>query len=120
MILTREQALKVTGRVFKNIEAPELGGELRIASLAAGAALAFSALNDRKEKGEDVAHLQMLLIVQHAIVDEKDRPLFDAESAARFLDSVSLSTLTLVMNETFALMPGSVAAGNSKASPIAA
>ncbi len=120
MVLTREQALKVSHRVFKVIDAPELGGELRLASLSAGASLAFNSLNARKDKGEDVAREQMLLIIEQAIVDEKDQSLFDAASAAQFLSTVSLNTLTLIMTETFSLMPGAVPSGNSKASPIAA
>jgi hypothetical protein len=120
MILTREQMLKVQGRGYKTIPVPELGGEVRMASLSAGVALEFAALAKRREAGEDVNQQIMLLLIESSIVDEKGATLFDKASALEFLGRISIETCNLIVGEALALKPNLVPPGNSEASPTAA
>ncbi len=64
MILNREQALRVSKRVYENIKVPELDGELRMASISAGTSLLMRGLQARKAKGEDVER-EMMLAFRH-------------------------------------------------------
>jgi len=100
MLLNRQQILKVSKRVFTQVGVPECGegAELRLASLAAGPALAVNALKDREAKGEDVNRQVMLILLESAVVDEEGKPFFDAATAAQFLDTVSQETLMQVVN----------------------
>lgn len=119
MILTRAQALKVSGRTFKNLAVAELDGELRLASLSAGPALALSYLKERAAKGEDVNRAMMVLVIESAIVDESGLPLFDTAAAGEFLDRISPDTLLAINTNIPAAASPKVDPGNSKASTVA-
>jgi hypothetical protein len=120
MILTREQALKVSKRNYATVEVPELDGELRLASLTAGSALTFASLQARIDKGEDLTREIMLLLIESAIVDETGEPFFDPESAKQFLDRISPETISLITEAIPKPKPLAVPPGNSKASPAGA
>lgn len=119
MILTREQALKVSGRSFATLEVPELGGELRLASLSAAPALVANALKERGAKGEDVEREYFLLLLVSAVVDEKGEPLFDRASAEDLLLRVSAETILMIVQAIPAANAPAVPLGNSPASQVA-
>jgi hypothetical protein len=120
MLLSKEQALKVSKRTFVTIKVPELDGELRLAPLAAGPAMALQALNERKSKGEMVVQELMLLLIEKSLVDEKGDPLFDTASAREFLERISLDTMMDIMKSVPGYGTPKVPPGNSEASPVAA
>lgn len=102
--LTLEEALKLEGRKFKDLEVPELNGTLRLAELPAGRSLEFKHMQDRRAKGEDLERKQMELLLASALVDAGGKPLLDAKTAGKFIDAVSFSTLNLIVMAVLEMM----------------
>lgn len=98
MILTKDQALKVSKRAFANIFIPELDGELRLASLSAGKAAVINFLRAKIDAGEGSKREFLIACVQAAVVDENGEQLFDTASAAKFVDTASIDAVLLIAN----------------------
>jgi hypothetical protein len=99
-LLTKAQALRVEGRLFKEVFVEELGGDLRLGSLSAGAALQL------KEMGVEIgaASKKLALVVfASSIVNEKNEPLFDEEEASKWIDTISVVTLRFIIGEVMSL-----------------
>lgn len=95
MFLTKTQAMKVGKREFSKVFVAELDGELKLASLSAGAALEFQAYQKRIKNGEDVNAEMLLSVVKAAVVEENGEPMFagDDAGAKAFFDKISLASL---------------------------
>ena len=93
-LLTKEQALKVERRKFRDLDVPELGGTLRVASISAGCGLRAKELDGSAAE----QRLTSLAMFESCIVDENGRPMFSAEEAAAFLESISVETLSLILS----------------------
>jgi len=119
-LLKKEQLLRKSKRTFKDVDFPELGGSIRVASLSAGSSILLNALRTREAKGEDVKREMMLALIQGSIIDENGQAMFDEASALEFFEVISLDGFNRLMA---AAMPGTPAAanlGNSEASQSAA
>lgn len=102
--LKLEDAMKINGRRFEDLEVPELKGSIRLAELTAGRSLEFKKLQVKREKGEDVERQQMVLMLS-AVVDGDGKPLFpDDKAAGKFIDTVSFKTLELIASKVAAMM----------------
>jgi hypothetical protein len=117
--LTADQALKVEFRRYGEIDVPELGGTLRLASLGASAALELMELQEAAKSGKNQRQL-MLFLIKNTCVDPEGNPLFDDAQASKLLERVSVATTTLLIEK----MTGFIAEGlekrkNSEASPSA-
>lgn len=97
MILTKAQALRASKRIFVVIDVPELDGQLRLASLSAGASAELQALKARLDQGLLVGKEMMVTMVAHAVVDEQGAPLFEKSEAEKFVDTISTETIGLIM-----------------------
>lgn len=98
MVLTKEQMLRVEKRRYKTIDVPELGGEIKIASLSAGASLRLNSLRKASDGAEfSVDDARILL---ESVVEPK---LDTAEEMDQFIDTVSNETLSAVLREIMAL-----------------
>lgn len=99
-ILTREQALRVDGRRKDTVEFPELNGALILAELATGPSEAIMALEAAAVAGDPKARrAQLLLMIEHGVIDEKGEPLFDAASASTFYDKLPITALQRLMEK---------------------
>lgn len=99
-LLNKEQVLSVKGKLYKDIDVEELGGQIRVSSMSAGAVL------DLKEAGVSLeSTTRKLAVVAFAscIVDEQKEPLFDQEEAAKFIDTISVDTMRFITNEIMRL-----------------
>lgn len=99
-----EDAMKISGRRFEDLEVPELGGKIKLAELTAGRSLEFKKLQVKREKGEDVERKQMVLMLS-AVVGPDDKPFFpDDKAAEKFIDTVSFKTLELIASKVAQMM----------------
>jgi hypothetical protein len=130
-LLTKQQILSVQGRRYAEIEVPELGGKIRLASLSAGSSLEYKKLDRRRAAGEDCEREQMVLLLSSSCVDAAGAKIFDKESAEAFLDVMTIEMMHLIAAEIVKLStppekkpkadePAEAGApGNSGASPSA-
>ncbi len=125
-LLSKEDLLKKSKRTYKDVEIPELGGTVRVASMSAASSIALNAIRARQAKGEEVNGELMLAMVQGSIVDEQGEQMFSDTDAAAFFKVISVDTFNLLMEASLA--PEALAKlklkqsqlGNSEASPSAA
>jgi hypothetical protein len=96
-VLNKAQALKVERRKFKDVDVPELGGQLRLASISAGCGLRLKDL-EMGEAGDKNQREGTLAMFETSIVDEDGKPLFTAEEAEQFLSTISTETLGLIVS----------------------
>lgn len=101
--LTREQILSAQGRRYGEVDLPELGGKVRVASLPAAKLFAYQKLQRRREAGEDVEQEMTLLLLSGGCVDENGAPLFDRESATALLEVLSVEAMTKLVSAISAL-----------------
>src|SRR6185295_12089732 len=102
-----DEAMELKGRKFEDLEVPELGGKLMLASLPAGKALDFRSLQADAEKGKEVEKKQMVLLLRGGMVndDEKHTPFFADDAAAlKFVERVSFDTLQTIIKRITAMM----------------
>ncbi len=95
--------MKGQGRVYVTVFFEELGGELILGSLTAGAALDMNEMRERLGNGDHVERQLMALMLSEAIVGEDHKPLFDAQSIGEFMKTVSID----LVNEITAKIPKS-------------
>jgi hypothetical protein len=116
MLLNRDQMLKVEGRKFKLLDVPELGGQIRIASLSAGCGLKLKALGESKPDDSD--RQMALAMFESSIVDAAGAPMLDAQAAESFLNAVSPEAMTLIVQEITALSRSKVPANGAESAEV--
>lgn len=125
-MLNLQQLMAVKSRRERIIELPELGGQLRAASLSAAAAAKFRSLIKRQAAGEDIENELTRLILLSTCVDDAGKPLFDEASVDAFLATTDVQLVARIIDEISPLLrkPDATetpaAPGNSEASPSAA
>ncbi len=104
MRLNREQMLKVEKRKFKDLEVAELGGDLRIASLSAGAALRLRELGIETGLATAGAYGEMAVtLFSSSIVDDHGIAMLDEAAAKEFIGRISTDTMSLLVTEIMKL-----------------
>ena len=101
-----EEALELKGRAFEDVEVPELGGKLKLASLPAGKALEFKDLATRPDKANDkTERRQMIILLTGGVVNPDNSPFFaDDKAAGKFIDRVSFVTLQAIIKKITSMM----------------
>jgi hypothetical protein len=79
--LTREQIVAAQDRKFLELDVPEWGGRVRLASFTADEALRQEALVKKRAAGDDTIN-PVTEMLSASIVDANDKPLFTAEDMA--------------------------------------
>lgn len=126
-LLTKDQLLAVKGRRVVEIEVPELGGRVRLASPTASAAIALRALHLRAEKGENVEEEIAVTMLSCALVDADGKPLLSASDARAWIEGAAIETVTRLMSVVTEFVAAELGAkkgaqdnaGNSAGSPSA-
>jgi hypothetical protein len=104
MRLTREQMLKVEKRKFLDLHVPELGGEVRIASISAGAALRLRELGIETGIATAGAYGEMAVtLFSTCIVNDKGLSELDEAAAKELIDRISTDTMSLLVTEIMKL-----------------
>lgn len=99
MLLNKSQILKVERRKFKELEVPELGGALRLASLSAGCGMRLK----EASKLELNERALSVILFSSSIVDEKGEAIFSEDEATKFVELISIETMNLLVQEILAL-----------------
>lgn len=113
MLLTKGQMLKVEGRKHKDIDVPELGGQVRVTNISAGCGITLKEIADKGGSQRDMA----LAMFTSCVVDEKDDPMFDEAEALAFIAKISSETLSLIVSEITALSRSAKSAANGAEVP---
>lgn len=82
MLLTKDQILSLDDREYKEVEVPEWGGSVRLASMSAADRDAFEAslIPDKKSKASDRMKNFRARFLSRCIVDAEGNSVFDAHS----------------------------------------
>lgn len=100
-----QDALAVKNRKYGEVELPELGGSLRVASLSAAKSLEAAELNAAKARGDDVNAKLMRLLIRGGVVDDNGDQLFASDAELeKFLDRISIDTMNLIVGGITGLM----------------
>lgn len=99
MLLNKGQILKVEKRKFKELEVPELGGALRLASLSAGCGMRLK----EASKLELNERASAVIMFSSCIVDEKGEAVFSEDEALKFVELISIETMNLLIHQIFVL-----------------
>lgn len=96
MKLTKAQILAVGKRRTKDLEVPELGGEITLTNLSADAALT---LKELARTGEGTTREMTVVMFSTCILDETGEAMFSPEEAAALSKKISVETLNLLISE---------------------
>jgi hypothetical protein len=110
MLLTKGQILKVEKRKFRDLEVPELGGQIRIASISAGCGLSLKELGAKGDSQREMA----LVMFGSSIVDEHGAPMFDSDTASQFLNMISIETMNQIVGAITELSRGKPSANGAE------
>ncbi len=102
--LTKDQILKARGRRTATVTVPEWGGEVKLVSPSADAALRYRELQRSGDGGAETERQLMVLMLSNSLVNEAGDTLFDKVEVLELLKTISIETLTLLSETSSDLM----------------
>src|SRR4051812_63283 len=99
--LSKEQIHAAKARRYAIVEVPTIG-RMRLASPTAAQSMRLTALNKRREAGEEVT-LEMMELALLCVVDSEGHRVFTAEDAKLKMDEWSTEACLFIANEVVKL-----------------